>query len=303
MKLVVRADDYGFTKNNNDGVLKTVEEGIVTSVDIMLDTPGMEDALERIKHYGWVSMGWHTHFWWKPLLDPKEVPSLVVPETGRFKTNVAAHEDVTYEDAYKECRAEIIKCIQICGRAPDVTDMPGEAGLKLPFNAARRDVCDEFGIEYHFSIRHGKNPHIVTDRNKPIEATPVVMPDEKYKDLDMLWPNDLASLLWVHQDSAADFMLNYNPVDYYKNDPDGLMKHKIGVQPWHPGYVDEFMVKVYDNPLLNMARLVDMNALCSDEIKAWVRDNKVELVNFRDALHGTKQYQNHLRAIGSDMAV
>ena len=31
--------------------------------------------------------------------------------------------------------------------------------------------------------------------------------------------------------------------------------------------------------------------------------NRVELVNVRDALYGTQEYQNHLRAIGSDLCV
>jgi len=30
--------------------------------------------------------------------------------------------------------------------------------------------------------------------------------------------------------------------------------------------------------------------------------DKIELVNFRDALYGTSEYQNHLKAVGSDLA-
>ena len=33
------------------------------------------------------------------------------------------------------------------------------------------------------------------------------------------------------------------------------------------------------------------------------QEYRVELVNFRDALYGTREYQNHLRAIGSDLCV
>lgn len=39
MKLIVRADDFGYTKTHNDGTMKAIDDGIVTSVDIMLDTP------------------------------------------------------------------------------------------------------------------------------------------------------------------------------------------------------------------------------------------------------------------------
>ena len=38
-----------------------------------------------------------------------------------------------------------------------------------------------------------------------------------------------------------------------------------------------------------------MHALCSSELREWVEKNNIELVNFRDALYGTKEYQNHLK--------
>lgn len=50
-------------------------------------------------------------------------------------------------------------------------------------------------------------------------------------------------------------------------------------------------------------RIQDVHALCSEELKNWIRENRIELVNFRDALYGTKEYQNHLRNIGSDLFV
>jgi predicted glycoside hydrolase/deacetylase ChbG (UPF0249 family) len=299
MKLVVRADDYGFTKIYNDSLLKTIENGIVTTVDLMLDTPGMEDACEQIKRYPWISVGWHTHFYWKPVLDPAQVSSLMNPETGRFKERVVMQNDIVFEEALAECRAQVEKCIRIMGKAPDVTDMHDSL-----FEKARRQVCDEYGIIYNFAEKHTKEVHIVkdlVDGHQMKSGTPHY-PDEKYKSLDIYFPNDLHSLKYVHQDSAAAF-LNYDPVQYYIDDPDHMAERKVAVQAWHPGYCDEFMRLMYDNPLFNATRPIDLYALCSDKIKAWVRDNNVELVNYRDAIHGTREYQNHLKAIGSDLAI
>jgi len=299
MKLVVRADDYGFTETLNNALLKAVDNGIVTTIDFMLDTPGMEDGAERLKNYPWISTGWHTHFYWKPVLDPAKVPSLMDEKTGRFKPRLAMRDDVVYEEALAECRAEIEKCIRLMGKAPDVTDMHESV-----FDSARKQVCDEYGIIYYFAQKHIKEEHVVTETatGKLLKETKVIQPSEKYKDLDIYFPNDLNSLKYVHQDSAAEF-LKYDPVQYYIDDPDNMVQHRVAVQAWHPGYVDEFMRLIYDNPLLNAARPVDLYALCSDRIKKWVRDNKVELVNYRDAIFGTREYQNHLKAIGSDLAV
>jgi chitin disaccharide deacetylase len=85
MKLVIRADDVGYTDICNIGTFKTLEQGISTSADVMLDTPGTEDALLRLLEMPWISIGWHTHFWGSPVLDPTEVPSLVEEENGRIR--------------------------------------------------------------------------------------------------------------------------------------------------------------------------------------------------------------------------
>ena len=68
MKLIVRIDDIGYTDINNMGSFLAIHEGIATAADVMLDTPGTEDALRRLKECPWISVGWHTHFWGSPVL-------------------------------------------------------------------------------------------------------------------------------------------------------------------------------------------------------------------------------------------
>ncbi len=48
-KLVVVADDFGWTKGVNEGILKGYKEGIVTEVSLMLSSPATSDAVETIK--------------------------------------------------------------------------------------------------------------------------------------------------------------------------------------------------------------------------------------------------------------
>jgi hypothetical protein len=62
-KMVVRADDIGMSRFCNIGAFEAIENGVVTAADVMLDSPGTEDALERLKKIPWISIGWHTHMW------------------------------------------------------------------------------------------------------------------------------------------------------------------------------------------------------------------------------------------------
>jgi len=52
-----------------------------------------------------------------------------------------------------------------------------------------------------------------------------------------------------------------------------------------------------------LARVQDVHALCSKELHDWLREHKIELMNYRDALYGTREYQTYLRRIGSDLCV
>lgn len=76
---------------------------------------------------------------------------------------------------------------------------------------------------------------------------------------------------------------------------------------FHPAYVDYYIAKLGDyGPLaglVTLSRAYDVEALCSKRLHDWILQNNIELCNVRDALYGTRDYQNHLRRIGSDLCV
>ena len=45
----------------------------------------------------------------------------------------------------------------------------------------------------------------------------------------------------------------------------------------------------------------ELQACMSEEYKNWIIENKIELVNQRDVLYGTNEFQDHLKAIGSPL--
>ena len=149
--MIIRADDVGYTNVCNVGAFETIEHGVVTSADVMLDTPGTVDALERLKAFPWISVGWHAHFWGSPVLDPKQVPSLVIKENGRirFRKDLRSANDVVFEEALMECRAQIDLCFKILGRAPDT----GSGGGDSPFGRAMSQICEEYDIVSNFARR------------------------------------------------------------------------------------------------------------------------------------------------------
>jgi predicted glycoside hydrolase/deacetylase ChbG (UPF0249 family) len=301
MKLIVRADDVGYTHVHNLGTFETIERGVSTSADVMLDTPGTEDALEKLRAFPWISVGWHAHFWGSPVLDPNQVPSLVIEENGRirFRKDLQAAEDVKFEEILAECRAQMERCVRILGRAPDTGGM-GMGGS--PFRRAVKQVCDEYGIAYNFAKQRP-----LRDNEKPSPFA--VTQSEKWAHRNIYMSNPGTAYEPLMTASLTEWE-KYDPAKYYLEDAEHLLDFKENdyvMTAWHPGYVDNFVYRLGDyGPLAGnfiLARLTDVEALCSDRLKNWIKKNRVELVNFRDALYGTREYQNHLRAIGSDLAV
>jgi chitin disaccharide deacetylase len=288
MKMIIRADDVGYTNVTNLGTFEAIERGVVTSADVMLDTPGTQEALERLKEFPWISVGWHTHFWGAPVLAPGEVPSLVEKATGRFKQNIRSSNEVAFEEVLLECCAEINRCIRIFGRAPDTAEY-----MDSTFGQACRQVCDEYGIAYDFARRDNRQVRV----------------SEKWAHRKILIADPGPAYADVLTDSIVEFE-KYDPVKYYTEDRGHLLDHsedEIVEQSWHPGYLDPYSYHHGDYGknarYFTLARIVDVEALCSDRLRDWIKQKKIELVNFRDALYGTREYQNHLRLTGSDLAV
>lgn len=291
MKLIIRADDVGYTDVCNIGAFRTFEEGYCTAADVMLDTPGTVDALERLSRMPWISVGWHNHFWGSPVLDMERVPTLVDFKTGHFRTDLQTASDFSRDELLAECRAQMNRCVKILGRVPDTGGMGGPS----LFGQVVEQICKEYGMVQNFSIREG-------DRGPE--------PDPKFADrkITMRVPGFAFDVLRC--DSIADQM-GYDPISYYTQDMDGilpLMQEGYTVTTmWHPGYIDYYVIRLGDQgPYADgclFCRAMDAEMLCSKELKDWILQNHIELINTRDALYGTQEYQNHLRAIGSELCI
>ena len=278
-RLIYRCDDVGYTEAYDLGLFRVIDEGIGCSADVMFDAEHAAEALKWIKERPWISFGWHRHLWERPVLPASEVPSLV-NEQGRFKWGHRRNElkaEATYEDAYKEFKAEMELCYSIMGRYPDVAGTQPES--ELPLEKAFCDVVRECGIhENVFSTAPG---HRMSRKANPEYA---------------------------HLNIVSAGIANGNAYDYSKWDQyrplenmtalEWTDKEEIYFYGYHPGYCDDHILA---ESTCNIHRVRELQCALSDEYKQWIIDNKIELVNFRDAINGTSEFQDHLKEIGSPL--
>lgn len=324
MKMIVRADDVGFTDVCNIGTFETFDNGVSTAADVMLDSPGTEDALKRLRNYPWISVGWHAHMWCSPVLGADKVPSLVEHSgefAGRFRDDLRQAEDISFDEAIAELSAQLERCRDILGRYPDT-------GANIHGNGVWAKAMEQVQRERNIPIRFAKR--LPSD---PRNAERIMAGRERGEEWAFLYnPKGMAAgeaapewadkkitvldggLAYIDllTDSMSDVENNYDPVLYYTEDRAGILNFPddtIVEQSWHPGYLDYFVYRLGERMnrprarQFTVARCQDVAALCDKRLKEWIISNKIELINFRDALYGTNEYQEHLRDIDSPLCM
>ena len=295
-RLIYRCDDVGYTPAYDMGIFDVIDAGIGCSADVMFDACHAREALEMIKERPWISVGWHRHLWESPVLPAAEVPSLV-NEEGRFKwghRKKELMEEATYEDAYKEFEAQLALCYDVLGKYPDVA---GNVCDDIPLEKAFMDVCDKYEIPYGFFHRPHHRPKMANETQENYEKDQLRFRNEvkpQYEDLHII-------SLPIHNQYGygLEYYKYYNPMDYMTK-MEWSDKEEIYFYGWHPGFLDGHILKESTSCI---HRVREYNDALSDEYKQWIIDNHVELINFRDALYGTNEFQDHLKAIDSPLYI
>lgn len=248
MKLIVRADDLGFTDAVNHGIHASIKKGIVTSTGLMPNMPEAQNGYNLIKKYAHISVGQHTNISvGKPCSRPEEIPSMV-DEDGNFhssKKHRSAYKIgkdlITFEDAVIEVQAQLNSFRKITDKDPDYFE--GHAIQSKNFFKALEYVADQNNLIY---VPFGSN--VIKNVNCKMGAFPKLTADNLY-----------------------------DPFAYILNDEAEVLNSDLALIVTHPGYIDQ---EILEMSSFTMIRPLEVKALTSVEIKNWVEANNIELVNF-----------------------
>lgn len=259
-KLIVVADDFGFSEAYNYGVMKAYSEGIVTVVSLMSNMDAAAHAVKLAFEYPGINITQHTNFVsGYPVSDPKNIPSMV-DENGKFyrstkwaptnpkDTKCQGSVVVSYEDAKKETLAQMEKFKLLTGHYPN--HFEGHSTGTPLIDRAFLEICEETGI--HCMTLFDRE----TKSMKP--AHELVMESEEY-------------MVALHRGLCVD--------DFIGSNGFGLLESpfEINVMHFHPGYVDAYIL---DNSTLTIQRCRDLQVLCDPRIKAWLDEHNIELTDF-----------------------
>ena len=246
-KLLLRADDLGYSEGVNHGIAKSVIEGLIGSVGIMANMPSVEHGLSLLKNEQ-VCFGQHTNICvGRPITDPKLIPSITT-ENGEFKASKVyreAKEDfVVLDEVIIEIEAQYKRFIELVGEPPHYFE--GHAIKSDQFFKGLEIVAARHNLKYSgFSI----------------DGTPLKISDKHVK---------------VNMESMSE---GYVPFESLKKHVESLPENSYSMFICHPGYLDAFILK---NSSLTIPRPLEVEMLCDPNTKKWLEDSKVKLITYDD---------------------
>ncbi len=272
MKMMIQADDYGITKAVTDGIVECAKQGMMTQTGIFTNMPWVDYAAERIKEVPHVLLGQDLNLsTGGPVTDPKLIPTLV-QENGQFLTSAMHRQrdkenphNVTYEDAYLEYDNQVKKFIELFDKLPGY--IGGHAWSSEETDKALNDIADKYGIFNALAILDEPKPKYTMYHDLEGEwARPIVREDGRY---------DFS----VQSQSENDPLKMFREGKFDEIFKDTLENKDVFFLHTHAGYLDRELLQLSS---FSVIRPMEVGLLCSAELKKWVKDNNVELVNYLD---------------------
>ncbi|MBR3266332.1 MAG: ChbG/HpnK family deacetylase [Erysipelotrichaceae bacterium] len=247
-KILIRADDLGYSEGVNYGILKSVKDGLVRSIGVMPNMDATDHGVELLKGYD-VCFGQHTNFCvGKPLSDPARIPSLV-DENGFLKSSKtyrSAKEDfVVFEEAVIEIEAQHRRFVELFGFEPGYFE--GHAVASENFFKALEFVADKYGLKYS-GLSFGEKAMRVGNSD-----------------------------VYMHMGSMDP---EYEPNAYLQNMVlNDMHEGCVDVLVCHPGYLDAYIM---NNSSLLKPRAMEVEMLCRAESRKLLEDNSIIQVSYKD---------------------
>ena len=262
-RLVVNADDFGFTSDVNEGILRSHRDGIVRSASLMANGPAFEHAVQIARRHPTLGVGCH--------LTLVQGESLASPGTqlplsaARLLANPPARDE-----ALREFRAQI-EFLLDHGIRPSHLDTHQHVHLLPVVLDAVATMADHFRIPWirkPFDTPFGMAPMLRMGLSLAIRPWRIPF-EERLRRARCRTSDYFAGFV------ATGAMDAHRLAALLAGLPGG-----IGELMCHPGICGPELLRAHTK--LKRSREKEMNALCSSDVRQAVAKHGIELLSYAD---------------------
>lgn len=248
-RIIVRADDLGYSEGVNYGIAKTIRNGIVKSAGVMVNMAATVHGLDLIKGMD-VCLGLHTNICvGEPVCQAEEIPSLVGAD-GTFHTSRAfrkADRDfIILEEVIREIEAQYSRFVELTGKKPDYFEghaVKSENFFKGLEIVAKRHACN------YLAFGNGA---------------------VRFKNSLLNVPSFVRRQGDTYQDLTQTFI---DTLELYKD------SDTIEMYVCHPGYLDQYLL---EHSSLTERRVYETEMLCEESVKRWLKAHDTAVIKYSE---------------------
>ncbi len=276
-KLIVNADDLGYTLGVTRGIIRAHKDGIVTSASVTVNMPAAAESVELTrKEAPDLGLGLHLTLTAGPSVASSDlIPDLVKPD-GHFhpKAEVTARlGQLDMVQVERELLAQVDRFIELAGKQPDHLDShhhitylhPSimELMLRLASRLAipiRKPLNDNVSIVAEFVKMLG-----ITAEPK-VAASMAGALENKMAAASVKMPDHFISGFFKKQATLGDLLI------LLANLPEGISEVMC-----HPAEVDDALVA---SSSYTTYRQAELDALTHPSVRELIQSEGIELINF-----------------------
>ncbi len=288
--LITNSDDFGLNESITDAIIETHINGIMTSTSIMLNMPGFEYAINKVKIIETLGVGIHFNLTeGYPVCDPSKIP-LLLNEIGQFKSNNEQRKNLLFgKEQFRqvviELDAQLTKLLDY-GISPSHFDSHHHiTGLPVAFRGSMQ-IAKKFriksaritSINYHFNpdtsafYKFSKIPMLICNTPKAFIHN---RNKRRLRKEDFITPDDKilpTRVLEINQNKILQFL---NVLS--------IIKPGVTEISFHPGYAGSYL---NDSLNFEQTRINDYEIALNPVIQSYIKNNNILLANFKTAFHG-----------------
>ena len=259
MKLLIQGDDFGFTRGVTDGIVDSIDFGVLRNTGLFTNMPSAEYAVSFMKDRPQVCFGIDFNIVsGKPVCDSRDVPHLV-DEKGEFIRSGVRMQDpqfqseegrrtmFPYDEVYMEMKAQYDRFIALTGRKPGY--LHAHSLMHENYMDVLRKLSKDTGIPFSMDIL------------QQLHAATMLGKMSKKKEFD------------------AYAQLNKDPFSDFMSAEQNYLNSEYGWIGGHPGYIDAELLKL---TTLSLERCKDAEMYMSSDLKSWIECNHAQLITYYD---------------------